>query len=73
MPKPKYKNSNNSSQGHMLPLEPSHPPIASPEYPNTAEAQENNLKANFIMINSYKEIKERMTKKLEKINKSLTE
>lgn len=73
MPKPKCKNSNNSSQGNMSPLEPSHPPTASPEYPNTVEAQENNLKTNFIMINYYKEIKGRMTKKLGKINKSLNE
>jgi hypothetical protein len=34
----------------MSPLEPSYPTTASPEYPKIAEAQENDLKTNFMKL-----------------------
>ena len=55
----------------MSPPKPRNPTIASPDYFNTAEAQENDLKTNFMkMINvlkekmnkSFKEIKEKKIK-----------
>ena len=55
----------------MPPPEPSYPTTASPGYSNTAEAQENDLKLNFLkarealkeeMNKSFKEIKEKKQK-----------
>lgn len=55
----------------MLPPESSHPTAASPKYSNTEEAQENDLKINFMIMteilkeemkNSLKETKEKTIK-----------
>lgn len=45
----------NNSQGNMSPPEPSSPTTSGPEYSNISEAQEKNLKANYLkMIASLK-------------------
>jgi hypothetical protein len=38
------------NQQDMAPPEPSYPAIASPVYPKTSEAQEDDLKTNFIKM-----------------------
>jgi len=59
-----HRNIINQSQGTVAPPEPSDPATASPGCFNTAEAQENDLKYNFMtMVESFKE----------EINKSLKE
>jgi len=40
----------NNTQGDTEPSEPSYSTIASPEYSNTAEAQENDLKSNLMKM-----------------------
>jgi hypothetical protein len=66
--------------GHLTPPEYSYPTTASPGYPNTTKAQENDLKYNFIkmaeafkeeMNESLKEIQEN-TIKQEKVSKEET-
>ena len=42
-----WKNIISKSQSNMISSEPSYPTMASPEYPNTNKAQENDLKSNF--------------------------
>lgn len=44
----------NNSQGNMSPPEPSSPTISGPEYFNISEAQEKDLKANYMKIASLK-------------------
>ena len=60
--------------------EPSYPMPERPEYSNASEAQEDDLKTNFMkmkavlkeeMKKSLKEIEEKTNKKLDEINKSL--
>jgi hypothetical protein len=77
MTKGSRKNTNNKSQGNMTPSEHSYPIIASPRYPNSTEAQENDCKSNLIkMIESFKyeinkslkEIQENAIKQVKKLN-----
>lgn len=72
---PKGENTNNNIQGNMSPLEPSHPNTASLKYSNTAKAQEDDLKSNFMVMieiikeetkNFLKEMEGKTTKNLEK-------
>jgi hypothetical protein len=58
----------NNSQGNMSPSELSHFSTVSTEYPNTAEAQENELKINFIKITEI--LKKEINKSLKKIQKN---
>jgi hypothetical protein len=44
MAKRQHKNKINKSQGNSAPAKPSDPSTASPGYPNTAKAQEDDLK-----------------------------
>ena len=56
MPRGQYENTINNSQDNMAPPELSYPTTASPGYSNIAEAQENDLKTNFMkMIEVLKE------------------
>ena len=50
MVKGQHKNTINKSYGNMEPPELSYPMTASPGYPNTLEAQENDLKSNLRKI-----------------------
>ena len=62
MPKHKCKNTINDSQDNMSPAEPNNPTTASPEYSNTAETQDKDLKTHLM----------KMTEVLkEEVNKSL--
>jgi hypothetical protein len=56
MAKGQHKNKMNKNQGNMAPTEPSCHITASPGYSNTTEAQENDLKSNFMTtIEAFKE------------------
>ena len=56
MTKGQCKNTVNNSQGNMAPSETIYPITASPEYSNTAETEENDLKINHMkMIEGLKE------------------
>jgi hypothetical protein len=46
----RLKNTINKIQGNMVPLEPSYPAIASPEYPNKTEPQFNDLISNLLKM-----------------------
>jgi hypothetical protein len=74
MVKVKYKNLTNRNQGYMASSEPSCPTTASPEYPNTLEKQDLDLKSHPMMLidefkkdinNSLKEIQENTGKQVE--------
>ena len=71
-----------NSQGIMSPLEPSYLTTADPEHPNIAEAQEKDLKTNYMkmietlkgeMKKILKETQENRNKQLEAMNKYLKE
>lgn len=56
MLKGQHKNTIKKSQGNMAPPEHSYTTTASPGYPNTTEAEENDVKANLIkIIETFKE------------------
>ena len=76
MSKGKLKNISNRSQSNVAPTEPSSPTTARPEHSNTTEAQEENLKTNFMEMTevfkeeinkSLKEIQENTNKQLEEM------
>lgn len=68
MAKDHHKNTINKNQGNMAPPEPSYPNIASPGCPNTAEAQDDDLKSNPIeMIENFKK---EMNKSLKELSKN---
>ena len=46
----KYKNLRNRNQGYLASSEPSSPTKASPEYPNTPEKQDLDLKSHLMMM-----------------------
>lgn len=78
MSKHQCKNTINNSQGKIAPPEPSCPTTAILTHFNADGVQESNLKNNFVKTilflkydieNLIKEIKEKTTKNLEKINK----
>jgi hypothetical protein len=50
MVKGKHKNLTNRNQDHPASSEPSTPTTASPEYPNTPEKQDSDLKSYFMML-----------------------
>ena len=68
MPRHQHKNTVNKSQGNMAPPEPSYPTTARPKYSNIAEAQENNLKINFMRMT--KVLKEEMSRFLREIQEN---
>ena len=79
MAKGQYQNTNNS-QRNMAPQDPRYPITASPEYPYTAKAQENDLKFSFMkMIEAFKngmskplkEIQENTTKQVKESSQDL--
>ena len=72
----------NNSQDNILSPEHRYPTILSPEYFNTSESQESNIKNKLMKVikvieeeisKSLKGFEERKIKKLEEINKSLKE
>lgn len=80
MAKGQYKNTIKNNQGNTAPPDPSSPTIASPEYYNTAKAQENNPKSNLVKIieafkeeinKSFKEIQKNTYKQVKKMNKTV--
>lgn len=60
-----------NNQGNILPQEPSYPTTGRPEYCNTTEAQEKDLKRNFMkMIDILKEgVNKSLKEIVEKANK----
>lgn len=62
MPKYQGKNKTKNSTENMSPLESCHSTSESPEYSNTGEVQENNLKINIVKIIDI--LKEQMNKYL---------
>ena len=80
MAKYQHKNTINKSQGYMTRWEHNYPITTSPEYPNTTEPQESDLKYNLIkMIEAFKkeankclvEIQENTMKQIKEINKTV--
>ena len=76
MAKGKRRNETNRNQGNMAASKPNSPTMASPEYPNTPEKQDLDLKSLVMILlqenmkdinKSLKEIKEKMDQKLEAI------
>jgi gas vesicle protein len=74
MAKVKCKNINNRNQGYLASSEPSSPITVNPDYPNTPEEQDSDLKSHLMMMiedfkkdinNSLKEIQENTGKQLE--------
>jgi hypothetical protein len=70
----KYKNISNRKQGYLASSEPNSPTIASPEYPNTLEKQDSEIKSLLMMMiedikkdinNPLKEIQDNTGKQLE--------
>lgn len=55
----------------MAPPEPCYPTTASPGYPNTVEARENNFNTNFTKIEVLKEEIKKFLKKLKKRQKDM--
>jgi chromosome segregation ATPase len=86
MAKGKQKNLNNRNQNYLESLEPGTPSTRSPEYPNTQEKQDSDLKSYLMMLvehlkidinNSLKEIQKNTVKQVEalkeKTQKSIKE
>jgi hypothetical protein len=68
MPRGQHKTTINNSQNNIATWEPNYPTIASPEYSNTAETQQNDLKTNF--INTIELFKQEMNKSLKEIQEN---
>lgn len=82
MPRGHHKNTGNNHQGNMTSTEYSYLTLSNPEHSNTAEAQEKDLKYNFMKVSevSNKEMNKLLqgsqkhkNEQLEEINKSLKE
>lgn len=70
MPRGQHKNIINNSQDNMAPPEPSYSTTASSEHSDTVEAQENNLKINFMKrMEVLKEEINKLPKEIQEKNK----